>query len=65
MSHLNGSGIPLHHEHQGVIQGQGCDTTLPLDKASLPRTLLGSPEGGIILAGARLANILKGRDMLV
>jgi hypothetical protein len=26
VSHLNGSGILLHHVHQGVVQGQGCDT---------------------------------------
>jgi hypothetical protein len=65
MSHLNGSGIPLHHVYQGVVQGQGCDITLLLDKASLPRTHLGGPEGCIVLVGTRLANVLKGRDMLM
>jgi hypothetical protein len=65
MSHLNGGGILLHHVHQGVVQGQGHDTTLLLDKASLLHTLLGGPEGGIILVGTRLANVLEGRDMLV
>jgi hypothetical protein len=65
VSHLNGGGILLHHVHQGVVQGQGCDTTLPLDKASLLRAFLGSPEGSIVLAGARLADVLEGGDVLV
>jgi hypothetical protein len=62
MSHLNGGGIPLHHMHQGVIQGQGYDTTLPLDKMSLSHVPL---EGGIVHVGTRLADVLEGGDMLV
>jgi hypothetical protein len=65
MSHLNSSGILLYHMHQGVVQGQGRDITLPLDKVSLPCALLGLLEGVVVLAGAQLANILEGRDMLV
>jgi hypothetical protein len=52
MSHLNSSGILLHHVHQGVVQGQGCDTTLLLDKTSLSCVPLGIFEGGIVLIGA-------------
>jgi hypothetical protein len=65
MSHLNGSGILLYHMHQEVVQGQGCDTTLLLDEASLPCALLGLLEGVVVLAGTRLANVLEGGDMLV
>jgi hypothetical protein len=52
MSHLNSGGILLHHVHQGVVQGQGRDTTLPLDEASLLHALLDGPKGSIVLAGA-------------
>jgi hypothetical protein len=51
--------------HQGVVQGQGCNTTLLLDETSLSRALLGSLEGVVVLAGTRLADIFEGGDVLV
>jgi hypothetical protein len=42
VSHLNGGGILLHHMHQGVVQGQGCDNNVNKQSGHLESTGIGA-----------------------